>query len=79
MTANATKLGRLGLWIIRLLFVVAWGVVGFVATWLFAFGFYNVPFTTSGVHEVTMGAAPFGVLCGSLLGALIAYHWRRER
>jgi len=63
----------------RMFFVLAGGMLGFVATWIFAFAFYNVPYTTSGAHEVVLAAAPFGIFCGCLIGALIAYHWRCRR
>jgi hypothetical protein len=58
---------------------IAGGLFGFVATWFFAFVFYNVPYTTTGAKEVVMAVAPFAVLFGCLFGGFVAYHWPRKK
>jgi len=69
------------LWLRRFLFVLGGGVLGFVATWIFAFNFNGVPSDTVGVKEVFTKAAPEGGFCGCLAGALLVCYvekWKHE-
>jgi hypothetical protein len=73
-----SKNGKLWLWLRRFLFVLGGGVLGLIATWIFAFLFYGVPFTTSGLDAVNAGALPVGVVSGCIAGGLVVYHVERE-
>jgi len=61
----------------RILFAVAGGVLGLIATWVFAFGFYGVPSTSSGVEGV-LGVAPIGVLSGCVAGITASYFLQKR-
>jgi hypothetical protein len=61
----------------RVWFIFGGVVLGFVATWIFAFWFYGVPKTTSGVDGV-LSASLIGVLSGCVLGGIVAYFVQRR-
>jgi hypothetical protein len=61
----------------RVWFIFGGAVLGFVATWIFAFHFYGMPWTTSGVDGV-LSAAIVGVLSGCVLGGMLAYFLKRR-
>jgi hypothetical protein len=58
-------------------FIFGGAVLGFFATWIFAFKIYGMPMTTSGAEGV-LSASYVGVLSGSVLGALVAYFLQRR-
>jgi cytochrome c-type biogenesis protein CcmH/NrfG len=55
--------------------IVAGGVLGGIATLIYAFQFDHVPTTNNGVNGVLAGPMPVGVVCGGMAGALIAHRW----
>jgi hypothetical protein len=59
--------------------IVAGGVLGGIATLIYAFRFDNVPTTNNGVNGVLAGAMPIGVVCGGMAGALIAHRWHKPK
>jgi hypothetical protein len=67
------------LWFRRFLFTIGGSALGFVAAWGFAFGFYGVPFTDTGVEGVIRSVVPAGIICGGIAGALLVYHLERRK
>jgi Na+/glutamate symporter len=65
-------------WFYRRAVVALSGVLGGVATLAFAFTFYGVPDTTTGVQYVANGAAPIGMICGCIVGGLIVFHFKKR-
>ena len=56
----------------RVLMAFAGAVLGCVATFVFAFRFYGMPMTTSGMDGV-LGVLPISLLAGCVLGILVSY------
>jgi len=61
----------------RVWFIFGGAVLGFLATWFFAFYLYRMPQTTSGVDGV-LSASAIGVLSGCVLGGMVAYFFQRR-
>jgi hypothetical protein len=62
----------------RILFIVGGGGISAVALWIFAFGAYNMPMTSSGVDGLMSGPMPFGVVIGCVAGAASVYFLERR-
>jgi hypothetical protein len=61
----------------RVWFIFGGAVLGVVETWVFAFKFYGMPATTSGLDGVAW-VLPIGVLSGGAAGATVAYFAQRK-
>jgi hypothetical protein len=59
--------------------IFAGGVLGGIVTLIYAFEFDDVPLTNNGVNFVLAGAMPVGVVCGGMVGTLIAHHWHKRK
>jgi len=62
-----------------LVLILTGGVLGGIATLIYAFQFDNVPTTNNGVNGVLAVATPIGVVCGGMAGGLIARWWRKRK
>jgi len=62
----------------RVLFALAGAVVACLGTYVFAFKFYAVPSTTSGVDGV-LRVLPMAAICGCVVGLVIAYFVQKRR
>jgi len=51
--------------------ILACGLLGGIATLIFAFQFDHVPTTNNGINGVFAGAVPIGVICGFMVGILV--------
>ena len=61
----------------RVMFAFAGAVVACLGTFVFAFWFYHVPQTTSGLDGV-LKVLPVAAICGCVAGLLVAYFVRRK-